>query len=107
MKKLGIVIFPSGMLMCTLVAFFWHPSQNRFTIVNQSDQAIRLISVAITQEKISFEDLSAGSSVSSRFHIGADDHFVLRGELVDGTAIAADCGYVTNGMIGGQATFII
>ncbi|HYT87589.1 MAG TPA: hypothetical protein VEL76_02615 [Gemmataceae bacterium] len=42
-----------------------------------------------------------------RFRIGSDDHFTIKGRLADGTAVGGEFGYVTNGMAGERACFVV
>ena len=81
--------------------------RNHLVIVNQSGQTIRFVTVEVGGVSNRFEDLPAGTSASAPFVIRGDDSFRVRGQLENGTLVAARAGYVTNGMYGENARFII
>jgi hypothetical protein len=85
----------------------WHRIENRLVVTNESGQAITFLTITVGGETIRLEDVPAGASVSARFRIRSDDHFVVRGRLADGTELTEDCGYVTNGTYGERAAFVI
>jgi len=105
-KKIFAKVILLGILLVTVFAIRVH-MQNWLEVKNESGKAIRILTIEVTHEVIRFGDISDGSTVFGRFQIGSDDHFAVRGELADGTRISANCGYVTNGMSGEQATFVI
>jgi hypothetical protein len=98
---LTVVVFLGG--ACWVL---W-PRPNYLVVINQSNQAISVLTVKVGGETTQFDNLPAGMRVSAPFRIIGDDHYELRGQLADGTVIATDCGYVTNGMDDVQATFVI
>jgi hypothetical protein len=83
------------------------PQPNRLVVTNESGQAIALLAITVGGEAIRFENVPAGDQASARFRIVGDDHFAVRGQMADGTTITDDCGYVTNGMYGVLATFVV
>src|SRR5690349_13092032 len=85
----------------------WWRVQNRFVVRNETGQKIMFLTVTINGETARIENIPASASRSGRFSIGTDDHFVIRGRLADESEIAAEYGYVTNGMYGERAEFVI
>src|SRR5205085_11671034 len=96
-----VVVFLGG--ACWLL---WTRS-NHLVVINQSNQAISFLTVKVGGETTQFHNLAAGMRVSAPFRIVGDDHYELRVQLADGTSIATDYGYVTNGMDDVHATFVI
>src|SRR5437773_1697628 len=107
MKTFAIALVLAGVAVVAVACWVVWPRPNRLVVSNESGQAIRLLTVTVGGETTRFEDLPAGAQVSARFRIASDDHYVVRGLLADGTVIADDCGYVSNGMDGVLATFVI
>lgn len=90
-----------------LVWAAWQQRQNRLYIENRSGQSIAWLNITIAKETIEFKNIPAGGKVTSTFQIITDDHFVVQGQLVDGTKIGGEFGYVTGGMEPEEAFFII
>jgi len=99
----GGLLIPVAISICAL--FF--AAQNRLVVANATGQTIRVITISVGGKSIVFNNVQSGTSVSASFPIRGDDHFEVRGELADHTNVAADCGYVTNGMWGERAHFTI
>ena len=84
----------------------WSRLQNRLVVTNQTQQAVA-VEITIGEQTIRFPNIPPGRSAVSRFHIHGDGSFTFRGQLADGTQHYEQCGYVTNGMYGERAEFII
>src|SRR5262245_20649803 len=69
-------------------------TQNHFTVVNESGQEIRELSVRVGGETFDFGNLTPEASVSSRFRIGHEEVFEVRWRLADGTEVHEHVGYV-------------
>lgn len=83
------------------------PRPNRLVVTNESGQAIAFLAITVGGDTIRFENVPPGAQVSAPFRIVGDDHYAVRGQMADGQTIADDCGYVSNGMEGVLATFVI
>src|SRR5262249_22774474 len=84
----------------------WDRLQNRFTVENRSGQELTL-RVTTGGETITLREVAAGAEATAAFRTGSDDHFTLEGRLADGTAVEGEFGYVTNGMSGQRARFVV
>jgi hypothetical protein len=107
MKKLALASAAVLVLLFAGGWAVWSRLENRLVVKNESGQAISFLTITVGGETILREDIPANGSVSARFRIRADDHFAIRCRLADGTEIADNCGYVTNGMSGERAEFAI
>lgn len=107
MKKLAVLAGVVIALLLTGGWTVWSRIENRLIVRNDSGQAITFLTITVGGETLRFEDIPASVSISSRFHIRSDDSFVVRGQLADGTKLAENCCYVTHGMYGERAEFII
>lgn len=81
------------------VAFREH-TRNELTITNRSGRTITSLEVSLPWQTLRFEPIADGASLSRSFRIVSDAHFVIEGELADGTRLRAAEGYVTNGQYG-------
>src|SRR5262245_42267741 len=106
MKKQLLAVL---IIAAVLVSVLWvlrDRFQNRLTVESRSGQRLAVLEVTITRETAVFRDVPVGAEVTATFRIGSDDHFVVNGQLADGTAMTGEFGYVTNGMAGEQARFV-
>lgn len=94
-------------IAAALISTAWRATSNRVVIENRSGLVIVSLSVTVGGRSIGFPRVAQGGTVESRYPIRGDDHFVLAGKLSDGTQFGGDFGYVTNGMYGEVAYFII
>lgn len=102
----GIVVFALvGLAALAIYAYF--RIENRLVVENQSGQPIASLKITVGGRTIVFENVQSGSKESSRFFIGGGDHFVVAGQLADGTRIKGDFSYVTTGMYGEHARFVV
>jgi hypothetical protein len=97
LKWIAVLLLPVAVLSLLLWGA-WACLQNRLVVENTSGQPIAVLKITIAGETILLQDIPAGTAVSCRFPIGSDDHFTVDDRLADGTRIAGDFGYVTNGM---------
>jgi hypothetical protein len=84
--------------------------QNRLTVENHSGQPISLLIIGVqgSSSSFMFENIPDGSKASASFSIVRDGGFYVHGFLSDGTEIAGGSyGYVTNGMYGEHARFVV
>ena len=81
--------------------------ENRLFVENRAGRPIAWIRIATRASTVSFENISDGELVTPRFHIAGDDSFTVTGKLADGTDLGGNYGYVTNGMFGERARFVI
>ena len=84
--------------------------QNRLTVENHSGQPVSLLMIGIygSSSSFMFENVPDGGKASASFSIDRDGGFYVHGFLADGTNIAGGYyGYVTNGMYGEHARFVI
>jgi hypothetical protein len=80
---------------------------NRLTVVNESGQAIKQLSITVGKRPLSFEHLPAGGTAAGQFWIESDDGFQVDGQLADATPIRDNVGYVTHGMCRERAEFTV
>jgi hypothetical protein len=107
MKKIFLAILVVLFTMLAVIPFLRSRSENRAKVRNESGQLLQSLSITIGGETTRIEDVKTGESRSFPFHIHSDDHFEVEGQLVDGTPLRDSFGYVTNGMHGEHAEFII
>jgi hypothetical protein len=107
MKKLAVATAAVLVLLFASGWTVWSRIENRLVVTNESGQAISFLTITVGGETILREDIPAPGSVSARFRIRGDDHFAIRCRLADGTEIAENLGYVSNGMSGERAEFVI
>jgi hypothetical protein len=84
--------------------------QNRLTVENRSGQAVSLMMIGVqgSSSSFMFENIPDGSKESATFSIIRDGGFYVHGFLADGTEMAGGSyGYVTNGMYGEHARFVV
>jgi hypothetical protein len=84
--------------------------QNRLTVENRSGQSVSLLMIGIygSSSCLMFENVPDGGMVSARFNVDRDGGFYVHGFLADGTNIKDGYyGYVTNGMYGEHARFVV
>jgi hypothetical protein len=68
------------------------------TIFNKSDSDIRFLDVGIAGKTLRINNMKNGAVTKVQFRGLGDSHYLLEGELQDGTKIGGEFGYVTNGM---------
>jgi len=73
---------------------------NTATIIvsNKSGSEIRSLTVGVSDHKKTITNLMDGKSANLIFQGLHDSHYVLNGELNDGSIIHGEFGYVTSGM---------
>ncbi len=103
MKKRNIFGYSILILIIVLmVVFLWLPSHNKaeVTVVNNSGESIKFLSISLfpSHGKCSVKNLSPTGSFEVEFYNFSDSHYVLKGELQNGTKIEQELGYVTNGI---------
>jgi hypothetical protein len=81
--------------------------QNNLILENRSGQAIVILNVTTGGETAVFRDVPDGATRTAPFRITRDDGFALEGRLADGTACGGNFGYVTGGMSGQWARFVV
>ncbi len=101
----GAVLFVGALV--GLLVRHWERAQNRLTVENRSGQPLTVFKVITAGEAITFTDVPVGGEVTAAFGIQADDHFAVEGRLADGKRVGGDFGYVTNGMSGQRARFVV
>lgn len=87
--------FLLGLAALPLGAGVWFASRNHFVITNHSGQAIRGLTVAVTDASFQFMNISIGESVAASFGSPFDESvFTIRGQFDDGSEFADSWGYV-------------
>jgi hypothetical protein len=84
--------------------------QNDFTVENHSGQPVALLMIGVygSSSCSMVQDVPDGGKASAPFRIGGDGGFYIHGLLADGTGIKGGYyGYVTSGMYGEHARFVI
>ncbi len=99
-----------GVLILGVTTWSLRAIQNRLTVENRSGQPVSLLLIGIygSSSSFMFENVPDGGKASGSFSIDRDGGFYVHGFLADGTNIAGGYfGYVTNGMDGEHAHFIV
>jgi len=81
--------------------------QNRLFVENRSGQPITMLKIITGGETRVFHEVPDEAELSATFRIASDDHFAVDGLLANGTKVSGEFGYVTNGMSGEHAFFVI
>jgi hypothetical protein len=77
--------------------YFAHAREERLTVVNRSGQVVRDLKIRVGEETVSFHHLAVGAERSATFRTGRQEHFVVEGELADGTMIRGTFGREASG----------
>jgi hypothetical protein len=99
-----------GLLILGCTTWSLRAFQNQLTVENHSGQAVSLLMIGVygSSSSFMFENIPDGSNRSASFSIVRDGGFYVHGFLADGTNIAGGSyGYVTNGMYGEHAHFVV
>jgi hypothetical protein len=83
--RVGVVLVAG---LAVLVWALTH-REREFVVENHSGQRIDRLSVTVTGETRTFQDIAAEAQASGTFKAGSDDHFDIEGHLADGTRIRA------------------
>jgi hypothetical protein len=105
-----VILAVIGLLILGGTTWSLRAIQNRFTVENRSGQSVSLLMIGIygSASSFMFENVPEGSKASASFRIARDGGFYVHGFLADGTNIAGGYyGYVTNGMVGEHAHFVV
>jgi hypothetical protein len=70
-----------------LLVWAWQRSQNHLIVENRSGQPIASLRITVGGESTAFRDVAVGAAVTSPFLVKSEDHFVVEGQLADGTMI--------------------
>ena len=106
-KYIAVVLVAGLLVSLAGVWFVRAQLANQLTVVNESGQAIEWITIRVGRWPVRLEDIPPGESISARFDIKSDDSFAVEGQLADGTLIGGGFGYVTHGMYGERASFVV
>jgi hypothetical protein len=87
-----LVTFVISSLLASCSSF-----DNRFTVVNVSDNVIVQLDVSLPWQTLTFRQVDPGSSETQPFEIRHDAHFEFSGRCENGATIEGSDGYVTNG----------
>jgi hypothetical protein len=82
-------------------------TSNRVVIKNRSGATIVSMTVTVGGRSVDFPPIAPGATVEAPYWVHGDDSFALAGRLSDGTQFGGGFGYVTNGMYGDVARFVI
>jgi hypothetical protein len=99
-----------GLLILGGTTWSLRANQNRLTVENRSGQAVSLLMIGIygSSSCFMFENVPDAANASASFKIDRDGGFYVHGFLADGTNIKGGYyGYVTNGMYGEHAHFVV
>jgi hypothetical protein len=110
MRRRVIALTIIGLLVLGGTTWGLRAFQNRLTVENHSGQAVALLMIGIygSSSSFMFENMPDGSEGSASLRIVRDGGFYVHGFLADGTSIAGGYyGYVTNGMYGEHAHFVV
>jgi hypothetical protein len=102
---IGVLLLVGG--LAWLVWSFHERVQNRLTVENCSGQPLSVLRVTVGGETLTFTDVPENAEVTGSFPIKSDDHFSVEGRLADGRRVGGEFGYVTNGMSGQWARFVV
>ena len=99
-----------GLLILGGTAWNLRAIKNRLMVENRSGQPVSLLIIGIygSSSSFMFENVPDRSKASASFSIDGDGGFYVHGFLADGTNITGGYyGYVTPGMYGEHAHFVI
>ena len=99
MKKRNIFGYSSLILIIVLlVGFLRFPNHNKaeVTIVNNSGETIKYLSISLfpSHAECSVKNLNPSGSFNVDFFDFSDSHYILKGELQNGSKIDQELGYV-------------
>jgi len=94
-------------VVAAVLASAWRWTSNRLVVENQSGTTIVSLRVTVGGRSIDFPSVPPGRRVEATYRAHGDDSFALEGQLSDGTQFNGRFGYVTNGMYGDAARFVI
>jgi hypothetical protein len=91
-KYTSVVLFACLIMSCS--------GSNTSTVVisNESGAVIKSLTVEVSGQEKTIDNLQNGESVNLMFQNLHDSHYVLNGKLSEGSIIHGKFGYVTNGM---------
>ena len=107
MRRLAILKWMFLLVGIAIVYGVYIRVQNRFTVTNASGQTVRSLRVQAGASVHHFENVDNLSRVSSSFQIVSDSGYEVSGILADGKTFHRGCGYLSNGMWGERARFVI
>jgi hypothetical protein len=110
LRRRIVVAFVGGLLIWGGASWLGRATENRIVVVNRSGQPVSSLTVAVygSDSCPTFRDLPDGAEASAPFRIRGDGGFSVVGSLADGTRIqGGNFGYVTGGMYGERARFVI
>jgi uncharacterized membrane protein YwzB len=110
MRRRVITLAIIGVLILGVTTWSLRAIQNRLTVENLSGQPITLLMIGVygSSSSFMFENIPDGGKASRSFSVDQDGGFYVHGFLADGTSISGgDFGYVTNGMFGEHAQFVV
>lgn len=109
-RRQVIALAVIGLLILGGTTWSLRAFQNRLTVENHSGQAVSLLMIGVygSSSSFMFENMPVRSKASASFRIVRDGGFYVHGFLADGTNITGgNYGYVTNGMVGEHAHFVV
>jgi hypothetical protein len=109
-RRKVIVLVIVGLLILGGTTWTLRSFQNRLTVENRSGQSISLLMIGVygSSSCFMFENLPEDGKASASFSMVQDGGFYVHGFLRNGTIITGGYyGYVTNGMYGENARFIV
>ena len=91
------------------VAWGLRKMQNRLTVENRTGQPISWVWIVVSgsNSTVMFANVPHGGEESATVRINGDGSFRVQGRLADGTVLSGSFGYVTNGMMGEHARFVV
>ncbi len=109
-RRRFVILAIIGLLILGGATWTLRAIQNRLTVENRSGQPISLLMIGVygSSSCFMFENVPDGGKASASFSIDRDGGFYVHGFLADGTNITGGYyGYVTNGMYGEHAQFVV
>lgn len=72
--------------------------EGQFSILNRSTDQIERVSVTVCNQTIEIQKVEPGRSVTGKYKVTSDSHFVVLIQFSSGRTLSKEGGYVTNGM---------
>ncbi len=110
MRRHLVILTIIGVLILGATTWSLRAIQNRLTVENHSGQPISLLMIGVygSSSSFMFENVPDGGKESASFSFARDGGFYVHGFLADGTNLTSGYyGYVTNGMYGEHAHFVV
>jgi len=99
-KRVAVVIAIFAILLLVAGAWAWRWSRNVLVLENESGGMAKVVTVTVCGKSYRVENLHSGDAKRIIFDVTGDSGFQVDVSLEDGTELAENFGYVTDGFFG-------